>query len=197
MKVFKALCLISLLVIPPASFAFTYFQKGKAPSDILEKGNIYQNKNLYSTKDNLNAYSTFQSVYNSKSVRNNPQKYAEKVQTYDGVKQGYISVLNNSKGSITNPYGNKGNVYNYQHPSNPYRAQKWNNPYSKVQNPYNAKSFRNDNKYGLELRDSKGNILGYNHSKSYNSESIPDTYNHSPFHPKNTQNPYGNNKQFQ
>jgi hypothetical protein len=192
----KVITLLCAAALGSSAYAFTYFQKGKAPSELLQKGDRYQHKNIYSTKDNLNGYSTFQDPYNANSVRNNPEKYGHQVQTYNKQKQGVIAPQVNSSKSITNPYGTHGNIYNENHPSNPYKPQKWSNPYSNVQNPYHSKSFRNDHKYGLQLKDSNGKVLGANHPHAKPSNSIPNIYTHSPFEAGNVQNPYGKNKRF-
>src|SRR6056297_2024131 len=147
----------------PYAYGFTYFQKGQSPSELLQKGNRYQNKNIYNNNDNLNAYSTFQNVYDPRSVRNNPDRYGYHVKTYNNKHLGTISPQSNHQNSITNPYGTHGNVYQKNHPSQPYKSQKWDNPYSNVQNPYYGKSFRNNQKYGLHLKDSNGKAVGTNH----------------------------------
>lgn len=190
------LVMILMVLTVPYAYAFTYFQKGHSPSELLQKGNRYQNKNIYSTKNNLNGYSTFQSPYKSDSVRNSPDKYGYHVKTYNNQKQGVIAPQVKGSNNITNPYGTHGNIYGKNHPSKPYTPQKWNNPYSNVQNPYHTKSFRNDHKYGLQLKDSNGKVLGANHPHSNQPNSVPNTYSHSPFEADNVQNPYGKNKRF-
>ena len=178
------------------AFAWTFYLKNMSPSELRDQGNIYTQNNLYSKFNNSNPYSTFQSVYDPRSARNNFNVYSAHVTTYQGQFQGNISHQVPDPLSITNPYGPHGRVFNIGHPSQPYTPHKWNNPYSAFQNPYNVKGARNNSQYGVQYGDSEGNYIGATNRRAYHSNSVIIPYSNSPFNPRNVANPYGRNKRF-
>ncbi len=194
---FKLLIIISILIISSSSaFAWTSYQKGMSPSDLQNKANTYTQNDLFSNNNNNNPYSTFQSVYNQNSARNNFNAYSAPVNTYSGQYQGNISQQVQDPKSITNPYGQHGIVFSGNHPSNPYTPQKWNNPFSTFQSPYGPNGARNNNQYGVQYNDSYGNNIGSSNSHVYYSNSVTIPYGNSPYNPQHVTNPYGTNKKF-